>query len=73
VLPSEYLSQIWGEDYSLDSDTQATDIFGLIMRHWNTIAAKLLRTLKEPDVYLPVLLKGDDGIAKGNNWAQGFM
>ncbi|MDR8970587.1 hypothetical protein FEP59_00911 [Burkholderia multivorans] len=27
----------------------------------------------EPDVYLPVLLEGDDGIAPGNDWAHGFM
>lgn len=24
-------------------------------------------------MYLPVLLKGEDGIARGNDWAQGFM
>ena len=46
---------------------------GLIMRHWNTIAATLRHTLEEPDVYLPVLLEGSDGIAHGNDWALGFM
>ena len=46
---------------------------GLIIRHWNTISSALLHTLEEPDVYLPVLLNGGDGIPHGNDWALGFM
>ena len=72
VLPSEYLPQIWGEDFSFNNDAEATEIMGLIMRHWNTISSALLHTLEEPDVYLPVLLEGGDGIAHGNDWALGF-
>ncbi|MFL9998891.1 UPF0149 family protein [Paraburkholderia sediminicola] len=73
VLPSEYLPQIWGEYFSFDSDDQASEITGLLMRHWNTIAAELRSTLDEPNVYLPVLLEGTDGVASGNDWAHGFM
>jgi uncharacterized protein len=73
VPPSEYLPQIWGDNFSFDSNNQATDILGLLMRHWNTISVELQRTLKERHVYLPVLLEGDDGIASGNAWARGFM
>jgi uncharacterized protein len=73
VPPSEYLPQILGEDFSFDSDDQATEIMGLLMRHWNTIAAELRITLDEPNVYLPVLLEGADGVAPGNDWAHGFM
>lgn len=73
VLPSEYLPQIWGEDFAFESDGQTAEIMGLLMRHWNTIATELLHTLDKPDVYLPVLLEGDDGIAPGNDWAHGFM
>lgn len=73
VMPSEYLSQIWGEDFSFATDEQAGDILGLLMRHWNTIAGELLRTLGEPHVYLPVLLQDEAGVAHGNDWAQGFM
>lgn len=73
VLPSEYLPEVWGEDFSFNNDGQATDILGLLMRHWNTIASALLRTLEVPDVYLPVLLEDAAGIAHGNDWAQGFM
>ena len=73
VLPSEYLLQIWGEDFSSDSNDQASGIVGLLMRHWNTIAAEWRSTLDEPNVYLPVLLEGTDGVAPGNDWAYGFM
>ncbi len=73
ILPSEYLPQIWGEDFSFDSDAEATEILALIMRQWNTISSALLHTLEEPDVYLPVLLEGSNGIAHGNDWALGFM
>jgi uncharacterized protein len=73
VLPSEYLAAIWGEDSCFNDDNQATDIMGLLMRHWNTISSELFRTLKEPYVYMPVLLEDDEGIAHGNDWAQGFM
>ena len=73
VLPSEYLSAVWGDDFSFDSNYQATHILGLLMRHWNTISSELLRKLKHPDVYLPVLLQGDEGVTRGNDWARGFM
>ena len=73
IFPNEYLPQIWGDDFSFDSDAEATEIMELIMRHWNTISSALLHTLEEPDVYLPVLLEGCDGIAHGNDWALGFM
>lgn len=73
VLPSEYLPQIWGEDYSFASNAQAAEIVGLIMRHWNTISDTLLGTLQAPDVYLPILHVADDGITYGNDWAEGFM
>ena len=73
VPPSEYLPEIWGEDYAFESNEQASDIVGLLMRHWNTISSALQRTLEVPDVYLPVLLEAKDGIAHGNDWAQGFL
>ncbi|MBR8028567.1 UPF0149 family protein [Burkholderia cenocepacia] len=73
VLPSEYLPQIWGEDFSFESDGQATEIIELLMRHWNTISTELQQTLHEPNVYLPVLLEREDGVAPANDWANGFM
>lgn len=73
VMPSEYLPHIWGEDFVFDNNEQANDSFELLMRHWNTISSELLRTRTEPHVYLPVLLEDEAGIAKGNDWAKGFM
>jgi uncharacterized protein len=49
------------------------DIIGLIMRHWNAITDTLRAAMTVADVYLPVLLEAEDGIARGNDWAQGFM
>ncbi|OXJ22571.1 YecA family protein [Burkholderia sp. HI2714] len=73
VLPSEYLPQIWGDDFSFESDGQAAEIIELLMRHWNTISTELQQTLHEPNVYLPVLLEREDGVAPANDWAHGFM
>ena len=74
VLPSEYLTCDLGRGLLLSTDNgQATDILGLLMRHWNTISSELFRTLKEPEVYMPVLLEDDEGIAHGFDWARGFM
>jgi uncharacterized protein len=73
VLPSEYLSQIWGEDFVFDNQEDVARIMGLLMRHWNTIAHTLHGTLQAPDVYMPVLFVSDDGVTRGNDWAQGFM
>ena len=46
-----------------------TNILALLMRHWNDIAA----TLSKGDVYLPILLEDENGVAQGNDWARGFM
>jgi uncharacterized protein len=73
VMPSEYLSEVFGEGAVFADDAEAGDMLGLLMRHWNTIASALLRTLDVPEVYLPVLQENADGVALGNDWACGFM
>lgn len=73
VLPSEYLPHIFGEAHVFESMEQATEILRLVMRHWNTIASALARTLEKDDIYLPLLLENADGVAYGNDWAKGFM
>src|SRR5450631_189768 len=62
VPPSEYLPEVFGGEMS---DTcaftdlgEANEILGLLMRHWNGIAA----TLHKGDAYLPVLLDDDDSV-----------
>jgi uncharacterized protein len=73
VLPSEYLPVIWGDDIVLENTfkTQPVlqDFLSLIMRHWNAICD----TLGTGKVYLPLLLEDEQGIARGNDWAIGFM
>lgn len=73
VSPNEALQEVLGEDFVFDGNDQAADIIGLVMRHWNWVAAELERTLVERRVYLPVLLEDDTGVARGNDWAAGFM
>jgi hypothetical protein len=38
---------------------------GLMMRHWNTIAAML----RKDEVYVPLLLEDEKGTSHGNDWA----
>ncbi len=73
VMLSEYLPIVLGEEPAFESEEQAGKIFGLLMRHWNTIATTLYGTLEKDDVYLPVLLEDEEGIVHGNDWAQGFI
>jgi uncharacterized protein len=73
VHPSEYLPEIWGgemaDEDAFSSQQQLKDFLDLVMRHWRVIAD----TLQSGDVYLPVLLEDDEGVAHANDWAQGFM
>jgi uncharacterized protein len=48
---------------------QANATLSLLSRHWNTIAG----TLYADEVYLPLLLEDDNGVADANDWARGFM
>jgi uncharacterized protein len=73
VPPSEYLPEVFGGEMSDTCEftglDEANDILGLIMRHWNVIAA----TLHRGDVHLPLLLEDDKGVCQGSDWARGFM
>jgi uncharacterized protein len=73
VHPGEYLIEIWGgemaDEDAFSSQQQLKDFLDLIMRHWNVVAD----TLQSGDVFLPLLLEDDHGIAHANDWAQGFM
>jgi uncharacterized protein len=73
VMPSEYKREVFGGEMSdaceFSSLEEANEILGLMMRHWNTIAG----TLFKDEVYVPLLLEDEDGVAHGNDWAQGFM
>jgi len=70
VMPSEYNRELFGgESPEFSSLEEARDILGLLMRHWNTIAGKLLTD----EAYVPLLLEDKDSVAHGNDWAHGFM
>ena len=73
VMPSEYYPEVFGGEMSdaceFSSLDKANEILGLMMRHWNTIAA----TLHKGEVYMPLLLEDENGVARGNDWARGFM
>jgi uncharacterized protein len=72
VLPSEYLPEVFGgemsDTYEFAGLDEANDILGLIMRHWNGIAA----SLHKRDVHLPILLEDDNDVCQGSDWARGF-
>jgi len=73
VMPSEYYREVFGGEMSdaceFGSLGEANEILGLMMRHWNTIAS----TLFKDEVYVPLLLQDENGVANGNDWARGFM
>ena len=73
VPPSEYLPEVFGGDMSetlaFETLDEARDALSLIMRHWNSIAAKL----HQGDIHLPILLEDDHGVCQANDWARGFM
>jgi uncharacterized protein len=73
VMPSEYYPEVFGGEMSdaceFGSLDEANEILGLMMRHWNDIAS----TLHKGEVYVPLLLEDENGVAKGNDWARGFL
>ena len=68
VAPSKYFPKILGEA-AFDDAASAQRFLSLIMRHWNSIA----NTLNSGEVYLPLMLEDESGIAQGNDWANGFL
>jgi uncharacterized protein len=73
IPPSEYLPYVWGDEHggkgAFKSDEEAQEILTLFSRHWNTIAATLLR-----DEPYPVLMGEDEnGKMTGQEWALGFQ
>src|SRR3989475_13137691 len=67
VMPSEYYPEVFGGEMSdaceFGSIDEANEILGLMMRHWNTIAA----TLHKDEVYVPLSLEDENGLAYGND------
>ena len=72
VPPSEYLPKIWGGNMVNEPAFEAQPILknfiSLVTRHWNATC----HTLESGDVFLPLLLNGQDDVARANDWANGF-
>ncbi len=72
-MRSEYYVEVFGGKMSdaceFGSLGEANEILGLMMRHWNDIAGTLFKS----EVYVPLLLQDENGVANGNDWAHGFM
>jgi uncharacterized protein len=72
VMPSEYLPLVYGrspDEPGFATEEELREFLALLMHHWNVI----VDTLRSGDVYLPVMLEDEKGIAHGIEWAQGFM
>jgi yecA family protein len=73
VMPSEYLPVVWGgelpDENAFESEEAAQTLIGLILRHWNAIAAEY----GAEDVYVPLLDDADERGVRGRRWAQGVM
>jgi uncharacterized protein len=70
VMPSEYWPEVIGDEpFEFKTQEEAERIFGLIMRHWNTISS----TLDAVEIYEPILIQDEAGLASGQGWATGFM
>ena len=73
VLPSEYLPEIWGDgivgEGPLSIQAIYEEFISLIMRHWNSICD----CLRSGDVFTPLLLEDEAGVAHANDWANGFV
>src|SRR5476649_2534225 len=69
----EYLLAIWGDDIvnedAFTSKPVLKEFISLVTRHHDVIA----HTLQSGDVVLPLLAQDEDGVARGNDWATGFM
>ena len=72
---SEYLPVILGSEDALENEElfpnpEAVELFvGLILHHWNAVG----EAFRSGDFFMPLLLKDDEGEARGNNWALGFL
>ena len=73
IPQSEYLPEIWGDDMVNEAAFARQPLLqvfvSLIMRQQDAIA----HTLRTDAVYTPLLLENEDGVACGNDWANGFV
>ncbi|MFZ1092787.1 MAG: UPF0149 family protein [Xanthobacteraceae bacterium] len=73
VLPSEYLSEILGDqiinEHVFSAQPMLEEFFSLVTLHWNAMSY----VLSSGDVFTPLLLEDKHGVSHANDWASGFM
>jgi uncharacterized protein len=73
IPKTEYLPVIWGDEMvnedAFAAQSVLQEFLSLVTRHKEAIA----HTLQSGDVFTPVLLASEDGVFRGNDWANGFM
>ena len=74
IMPSEFMPVLQegeGDDGDLifEGMGEAQRFMDLVMRHWNAVNDQL----NSDDAYLPVLNEDEDGTARANDWANGFL
>ena len=73
VPPNEYLCEIWGDDIVNEgvfaSQPILQHVVSLMTRHRDAIA----HTLQSRDVFTPLLIEDEQGVVRGNDWANGFL
>jgi uncharacterized protein len=71
IMPSEWLPTIWGDEApEFESSAHAETIIGLIIGHYNEIAAGLNA---DQEKFEPIFYKWPTGEAIVTDWAAGFL
>ena len=83
MQPSAWLSWVWGhpEGPEFESEEEAQQIIGSILRHWNTVQRTIRRNpVTEKGAFVPIIapVEGDlpdnsTDSSLGATWAKGFM
>lgn len=73
IMPSQYLPAIIN-DYTFKNEQDFEQLFGLLMRYWNSVATELQLASESYDLdYTPFLYEYKDVGITANLWAIGFM
>ena len=71
ILPSEWLSVIWGGDEPVfDTESEMRTVVGTIMGRYNEIVACINA---DPEALEPIFWEGPQGEVVASDWANGFL